>query len=270
LAVARGSGATIDYGIIDIHAHIGLWADPYTSVDRPKLEKILNRAGIEFSCISSTNSILYDVRQGNREVLAACRESSKLYGYVVVNPFHPDSLEDLKLLESEEKLIGVKIHPDIHQFPITTRYLKSALKKIPSAKSLVLTHAGGELSKPRDVLELARELPDITFIMSHFGMPVRNVPVTAWPGFIAVYDGLELASQYMLDNVYLDTAHNFIILPGCIERGVEMLGADRILFGTDIPTHVPDMLVTRIKVAEIGEMEKRKILRENALKLLKL
>jgi len=49
-------------------------------------------------------------------------------------------------------------------------------------------------------------------------------------------------------------------------------GADKILLGTDFPHQISDMenAVGRIRKLEIGDEEKRKILGENAAKLLKL
>jgi predicted TIM-barrel fold metal-dependent hydrolase len=51
---------------------------------------------------------------------------------------------------------------------------------------------------------------------------------------------------------------------------VAEIGADRILFGSDTPLYFTAMQRTRIDQAELSDHEKRLILRDNALRLLRL
>ena len=55
-----------------------------------------------------------------------------------------------------------------------------------------------------------------------------------------------------------------------IEDGVYALGADRFLYGSDIPLLDPRNQVAKIATAEISQEDKRKILGLNASKLFKL
>ena len=52
-----------------------------------------------------------------------------------------------------------------------------------------------------------------------------------------------------------------------IEDGVHALGADRFLYGSDIPLLDPRSQVAKIATAEISQEDKRKILGLNASKL---
>jgi predicted TIM-barrel fold metal-dependent hydrolase len=69
------------------------------------------------------------------------------------------------------------------------------------------------------------------------------------------------------DNLYLDTATSQLHV-GMIERFVREVGADRVLFGSDIPLLDPAAQLGRIAYAKIKEEDKVRILRLNAGRLL--
>src|SRR5262249_29227805 len=71
-------------------------------------------------------------------------------------------------------------------------------------------------------------------------------------------------------NVYADTSSARSIVPGLIEWAVRELGAERVLFGTDTPLYHTPMQRARIDHADLGDAEKRLILRENAVRLFAL
>jgi hypothetical protein len=70
-------------------------------------------------------------------------------------------------------------------------------------------------------------------------------------------------------NVFTDTSSSKSILSGLIEWAVREVGADRILFGTDTPLYFAASQRMRVEQAEISPEDRRKILAENARKLLR-
>ena len=58
--------------------------------------------------------------------------------------------------------------------------------------------------------------------------------------------------------------------PGVIERLVAEAGADRVVFGSDVPLMDPRPQLGKIITAEISDDEKRLVLGENAKQLLSL
>ena len=60
------------------------------------------------------------------------------------------------------------------------------------------------------------------------------------------------------------------MLPNLIEWAVGEVGADRILYGSDVSCYFPPMQRARIDHAHIRDDEKLKILRDNAVTLLGL
>ena len=107
--------------IIDIHGHLGnINIAPFWQADAAKLEEYCEKSGVDTLCVSSSRSLMYDIREGNAELDAALQETEKLLGYVVVSPTFSESLGDLELLKSNPKFRGVKIHPDYHGFVLST------------------------------------------------------------------------------------------------------------------------------------------------------
>jgi predicted TIM-barrel fold metal-dependent hydrolase len=70
-------------------------------------------------------------------------------------------------------------------------------------------------------------------------------------------------------NVYGDLALSRPI-EGNVEWFVKEMGADRVLFGTDMPFYDPSHVIARVALADITEEEKKDIFYRNTAKLMKL
>ena len=69
-----------------------------------------------------------------------------------------------------------------------------------------------------------------------------------------------------IPNAYLETCMSSLS-HNSIEAGVNALGSDRFLYGSDIPLLDPRNQIAKIVTAEISEEDKHKILGLNAAKL---
>lgn len=108
-------------------------------------------------------------------------------------------------------------------------------------------------SDPADTAELARRHPDVKIIMAHLsGCGFRGV--------------LEAKG---LPNLYLDTSGGFPE-ESLVEYAVEHLGADRVLYGSDLPIRESSVTIGRILGARLTAADRRKILFGNAARLLGL
>ena len=108
-------------------------------------------------------------------------------------------------------------------------------------------------SDPEDTAWLARRHPEVTIIMAHLsGCELRGV----------------LAVK-RLPNVVVDTSGGPPTAE-LLERAVEHLGPDRVLYGSDLPGRSPAVAIGRILGAGLAAREKRQILHDNANRLLAL
>lgn len=259
--------------VIDIHGHLGnINQAPFWEADAAKLEQYLTQAGVDRLCISAAKSIMYDAREGNADLDKALRASERLLGYVTVNPMFPDSIEDLALLESESKFIGVKVHPDYHGYDIKSRMAQAFLDEVAARVPLMLFHVscmpGTGFADAERIAEFAARHPDTRFVLAHLAGIYQNGLYPYFPNL----EGLEKVAAFGLRNVYVDTAHYLMyVYPGVMEKTVAAIGADHIVFGTDAPLQGPAQMrfaLETIRALDIPEADRDKILCGNAATLI--
>ncbi|MCB1103486.1 MAG: amidohydrolase family protein [Opitutaceae bacterium] len=108
-------------------------------------------------------------------------------------------------------------------------------------------------SDPEDTAGLARRHPDVNIIMAHMvGVGYRGV----------------IAAKG-LPNVFVDTSGGFPE-DGLVEYAVEHLGADNVIYGSDLPIRESSTKIGSVLGARIPESAKAKILFHNTARLLNL
>jgi predicted TIM-barrel fold metal-dependent hydrolase len=258
--------------IIDIHGHLGnINFAPFWQADANTLEQHAKAAGVDTLCVSSARSIMYDVGEGNRELARALEESERLRGYVTVNPMFPESREDLKYLD-QPKFIGVKVHPDYHGYDLRSKLARDFLAPIADQARLMLFHVscmpGTGFADAEAVAQFASEFPRTKFVMAHMAGIFQNGIYPYYPNF----RGLEIVNRFACDNIYVDTAHYLMyVYPGVMERMVELIGADHIVFGTDCPLQGPVQMRFALEIIanlNLPEADKNKITSGNAWALI--
>ncbi len=260
--------------VIDIHGHLGnINLSPNWAADSRKLEEYCHKSGVDLLCVSSSRSLMYDVMEGNEELDRALKASSKLLGYVVVNPVFPESEKDLLLLENNTKFKGVKVHPDYHGYDMGSGEVLRFLDRIADQVDLMLFHVscmpGTGFADPVKITEFAARHPGTNFVLAHMAGIFQNANYPYFPNL----GGLEKAAAMQPGNVYFDTAHYLMyVYPGVMEKMVELAGTDHIVFGTDTPLQGPMQMrfaIETIQALTISDEDKDKIFYRNACKLLK-
>lgn len=108
-------------------------------------------------------------------------------------------------------------------------------------------------SDPADTCLFARRFPEVRIIMAHLtGIGFRGV--------------LEAKG---LPNVWVDTSGGFPEA-GLIEFAAEHLGADHVLYGSDLPIRENSVTIRRILGADLSTADKQKMLFGNTARLLNL
>ncbi len=159
--------------------------------------------------------------------------------------FHSNQFEE-EMVASDD-VFGIKFHPSINQERIdqAVQILDLAAKY----KKPLLIHCGrGELSRIKYVLRINEQYPEIKFVCAHMG---------------GLANDLVLAALKLLDekrekeNIFLDTSG--CLNPLLLKKGVQTVGADHILFGTDAPFFDIDVSMYAIKVCRFPKEAVRQI-----------
>ena len=241
--------------LIDVHAHI--WGSSYEQ-DKRAIIKSCELYGISQVYVSGLRSYVPDeqeIKELNREVYRFAREEEGIIkGYCYVNPGHRNCLDVLKQGIEEYGMSGMKLWvstlcDDTRVFPLVERCIEYDIPVLVHA----FHKAVGQLpyeSYSWNVANLARKYPKVRIIMAHMA-------ANCYTGLKSIRD---------LKNVWVDFSGS-IIRGDDILYAKKVLGADRILFGTDMPGASPLVCLGQVEEADLTSEEKERICYRNAMRL---
>jgi hypothetical protein len=237
--------------IIDAHAHISRWEDNGYAGDAETCLRVMDRYDIEFACVSNSRSLREDFVRGNRVVAEALeRWPDRFRGYALAHPLHLEtSLEDIRTCVEDLGFIGCKFHISHTIIPYADPRYDPLFDLVRELDVPVLFHS---FDGNAGVAAAADRHPDITMIAGHMG------------GYRWDEGALTAVSR---PNVYLELCCS---CPerGIVEMAVECVGADRVLFGTDLPMLSPATTLGKVIDADLSDDVKHRILRGNMARIL--
>ena len=251
----------MDTPVIDMHSHAGRWGSYGVDDDPDRFVRVMDAAGVDRACI---NCIFFgDARRGNDVVSGfVARHPDRFIGVGYVTPRYPD--EAIPELERAFDKLGMKflkVYPTYYGRPIDDPGYFPIFEWADDRGIVVMSHSsfiddGDTLTAPRRFIGLAQRYTRVRWLLAHSG--------NARPGQEQAVEAARACP-----NVYLEacTSHGE---HGTIEFLVEGAGADRVLFGTDMPLMDARFQVGRIVTADISDEAKVKVLGLNAIRLLGL
>jgi len=240
--------------VIDMHAHI--W-DTRNESDERKLLEAAERYGIDRIFVSALAGWYPDAetveRLNQKTERFAKAHSDCISGYVYVSPELPNAVDVLRRGIEDQGMIGVKfwvsaLCDDPIVNPVVERLIEYGVPLLIHAFKKVVQPIPTE-SLAHHVANLARRYPECKIIMAHMG---GNC-----------YHGIPIVRD--CPNIWVDHSGT-VFRADELRYTVEQLGAERVLFGTDMP----GPFVSRygqLMEAPFTDAEKRMIGRENTLKL---
>jgi predicted TIM-barrel fold metal-dependent hydrolase len=145
----------------------------------------------------------------------------RFYGWIVVNPEVADPIAEVEKWVGKPGWIGVKAHPYLHRYPVA---MVDDLAAYCSENGLpLLVHLGGD-KKRGDYRFLPERYPSLKIIYAHAGVPF-------WE---ELWDYARKKA-----NVFVDLSGEYLDDPFRL-KSVQVLGAEKCLYGTDGPYGHPD------------------------------
>lgn len=209
----------------------------------------------------------------------------RFFGYFMLDPTRPGALDRVRQAFGRKQLRCLALFPAMHAYSITDPRLVPILECAADNRAAVFVHCGAisvgvrkklglpspfdmRYSNPIDLHPVALHFPQIRFIVPHFG---------------AGYFRETLMLADLAPNVYLDTSSSNrwmaydaggLDLRTVFRRALEVVGAGRILFGTDSSffprgwqTDVFDQQTKAMYELAIDEPDARLILHDNLVNL---
>ena len=278
--------------IVDAHCHIlppsfaerrrelaardatfaAILANPSARVaDAPALLRAMSPDGVGHAVVMGMGWSDFQIAVEANDYLieAVAAHPDKLTGFVSVNPAWGDAAvaEAQRCAAAGLRGIG-ELHPDSQGIDITDATTMAPLMELArSLKLPLLLHCsepvghqypGKGRTTPDKVLRFIENFPGNTIICAHWG---GGLP------FYALMPEVGAA----LENVYFDSAASpFLYRPGVYRAVADVAGADRILFATDYPLMRPSRPLSKLAEEPLPEGHRRRILGENAARLLGL
>ena len=241
--------------VIDFHAH-AMREDRYGMRGDPELMvRAMDAAGVDQACL---NDLTYpDGRLCNDRVAGfVTKHPDRFLGFAYVSPTMPERMRpELTRAIDELGFVAIKVYSPTTPWPLNAPQWDPIYQFADERGLAMLFHTGPHpFAQPKLLAKVAPRFPRANFVAGHTG----NTPDER---------AQAIAAAQANPNVYLETCSTFRT-PGVIEQLVNEAGADRVLFGTDMPLMDPRPQVGKILTARISDGAKRKILGENARRVL--
>jgi predicted TIM-barrel fold metal-dependent hydrolase len=241
--------------IIDGHIHATSWSSRRflgRGVPFPELEACLTECGLAGAVLTST-----DLRRNDcvLEFILQPRE----HRYWFFPWINPEDAEDFEVLRTwRARIHGIKLHPSVDQVKVTDARVEPLLAYAAGERLPVMVHCGRwqEMSSYALVLEVAGRYPSVRFILSHMGGDTPELEMAT----------IDAIAEGKISNVYLGTEG--VREYWAVQRAVEVVGADRVIFGSDFPLGHPKMYLGVIDALTISPEQRSLILAGNILRLL--
>jgi uncharacterized protein len=193
---------------------------------------------------------------------AASVNGGSLVSFGSVHPDATDALDELDRI-ADLGLKGIKFHPDYQAFYGDDPKMWPIYEKAAKLGLVVVFHAGVDIGlyppvymTPRRLANALAPLQGAVVVAAHFG------------GYMMWEEAIEcLAGK----DVYFDTAYSAgSIPPGIVRRIIKEHGADRILFGSDLPWSDPVEEERLLETLQLTDDELQNIYYRNAQRILNI
>lgn len=228
----------------------------------------MNQAGIE-------RSVVLNIAWGSHELCrwtndyiidSINRYPQRLIGFGMIQPRDSEAIAELERCANEGiKGIG-EMRSDIQGFDMGDKDFMEPFAEVAQSHGLIiLTHAsepvghsypGKGAITPELLYRFITNFPGLRIVLAH------------WGGGLPFYALMPEVAE-ALKNVYFDTAASLLLYRDQVFNQVaELVGADKILFGSDYPLIAQKRAIESITSLDLSEEAKDKILGGNAKRLL--
>jgi len=261
--------------IIDAHCHIH---KPEWVKNHSKNDFLIEK----FNCISSEKEIVTNMVEANIDKtiifpmpsIEVNLEAANLYTMYVSKlysekfiPFtiidqQPEKWLDLGVKGFKEHTFGQRIQKDKFGKDIFSQKFKDTYKFMEQKSLPLLLHAGANRIE-RIKNDILKDTPNLKIILAHLGADFlqKNGHVA---GKIQVLKTLEQLKGY--SNIFYDITA--IVNLEIIKGAIEIVGIDKLIFGSDFPYEKPIKTLERINELSLTDDQKEKIFYKNILNVI--
>ena len=229
----------------------------------------MDRDGVDVSLIVNYSWTTHELCVETNDYIleSIARYPKRLFGFCAFSSVIDDaSLKEIERCAAAGASGIGELRPDVPSFGFTdSNSLKAFSEVFHTHDLMILTHSsepvghqypGKGNATPDVLLKFIESLEGLKIICGH------------WGGGLPFYTLMPEVKR-ALKNAFFDTAASpFLYKPEIYRRVTDLVGAEKILFGSDYPLMPAGRVIKEIDTTELTEEEKIKILSENARQLL--
>lgn len=243
--------------ICDAHVHLGKSAGIYHTLHAEEISNFISKYGIEGLLLMPFE---LEVDKSNDKIHQLSKIHKEIHGLYWIQKGHVElDAKNIRKLVGDG-FVGAKFHGTYENLAVSDEIYAPVMEALNDKEALLLVHTGrykdGDISSNtsfRHAIHVAQKYPKIKLIMGHMGGNDTSI----------VKQALEAAVN--LPNVWFETSG--ITTPYRVERGVDVIGAERILFGSDAPWCSFRSMFYGVEDSLLDEKTKHRIFYENFRKL---
>lgn len=245
-----------------------LYSGKATLATAPELIRSMDQAGIDLSVVLNLAWASHELCMETNDYIleALARYPKRLVGFGTVPPRAGDrALKEIeRLAQGGARGLG-EMRPDFQGFD--PQGFRAIAEEAGKRAFILLFHASEPVGHlypgkggitPDQLYPFLTAFPGLTFVLAH------------WGGGLPFYSLMPEVGE-ALKNTYVDTAATRLLYRPAIYPLVgQLLGWDKVLFGSDFPLLSQARSLEEVAALRLGQEKKRAILGGNARRLLKL
>ena len=247
-----------------------LYSDPKSKIaTADELIASMDEAGVDISVILNIGWTTHQLCVETNDYImeSVSRYPQRLVGFCAVLPQSPKAAvaEIERCAKAGIRGVG-EMRPDIQLFDLTDELVMAPFVEVLRRHKLILlTHASEPVGHnypgkggitPALLYQFITSFPDLTIVCAH------------WGGGLPFYALMPEVKKAM-SNVFFDTAASpFLYTPQVYNLVIQLVGADKILFGSDYPLLAQSRLRKEIEALDLPKEINDLILSGNAQRLL--
>jgi predicted TIM-barrel fold metal-dependent hydrolase len=247
-----------------------LYSDPKAKIaTAEELIAGMDEASVDISVILNIGWTTHElcVETNDYIIDAVSRYPRRLVGFCAVQPNSPKAAvaEIERCAKAGIRGVG-EMRPDVQLFDLGDEMIMAPLAEVLKERKLILLlhssepighdYPGKGIVFPDVLYPFISSFPDLTIVCAH------------WGGGLPFYALMPEVKKAM-GNVYFDSAASpFLYTPEVYQQVIKLVGADKVLFGSDYPLLTQGRLLNEIETLDLTEETKNLVLAGNALRLL--
>ena len=245
--------------VVDMHSHVGRQTHFRMHDGAERYVRIMDAAGVDVAPVSC---IFFETARRCNEAVErfVAQNPDRFFGVAHVTPRYPDeAMAELERAFSLPVFKMLKLYPDYLGKPIDDPSYDPIFQWCDDHRIVVKSHSSftsdsDVLTAPERFIDLAARYENIRWVLGHSGNAMAGQEQA-------------VAAAQSSRNIWLETCTSHGE-HGTIEYLVEGAGADRVLYGSDMPLMDAPQQIGRIATADMDDAAKRRVLGLNAMELL--